>query len=136
LVALEVRPQTLQAPRVPRSNDDRDMEVEADDAAPVAMTLEEGIRHRLEETKGAVFFSDLKAHLDRDGLFIVAGTHSLVECGVAIALDDVDTIQRLIASQELRKPTADERAEWPNEAKRRWISIVVQPFVLVQDLPD
>lgn len=107
-----------------------------DEIVPVPMSLEEGIRTRLEQTKGPVFFSDIKAHLERDGLFIVAGTHSLVECGVAIGLDDVDTIKRLIASGELRKPTQDERDGWALMKGRRWISIVVQPFVLVQDLPD
>lgn len=117
-------------------SEDHDADADADDVEPVPMSLEEGIRTRLEQTKGPVFFSDLKAHLDRDGLFIVAGTHSLVECGVAIALDDVDTIQRLIGSSELRKPTQDERDSWPLAKGRRWVSLVVQPFVLVQDLPD
>jgi hypothetical protein len=100
------------------------------------MTLEEGIRTRLEEALGPVLFTDLRAHLARDAVFVVGPTVSLVECGVRVALDDVTAVTAWIASGELRKPSSDERAAWPAAAGRRWMALVVQPFVLVQDLAD
>lgn len=100
------------------------------------MTLDVAIRARLEQTRGEVPVSDLFAHLDRDAVFIVAGTQSLVECGVAIAMDDVDRVRELIEASELRKPTLGERDHWRATPTARMVSIVVQPFVLVQALPD
>lgn len=100
------------------------------------MTLEEGIRTRLTEALGPVLFADLKAHLARDAVFVVGPTLSLVECGVRVALDDVAAVGAWIESGELRKPSADERTRWAEGETRRWMALVVQPFVLVQDLAD
>lgn len=101
------------------------------------MTLEEGIRTRLTEALGPVLFADLKAHLARDAVFVVGPTLSLVECGVRVALDDVAVVGGWIESGELRKPSADERGRWAEGGEaRRWMALVVQPFVLVQDLAD
>jgi hypothetical protein len=100
------------------------------------MTLEEGIRERLGQMVGPVLFDDLRAHLARDAVFVVGPTLSLLECGVRVAMDDVTAIEGWVASGELRKPTADERVAWPGEVSRRWVAVVVQPFVLVQDPAD
>lgn len=100
------------------------------------MTLEEGIRTRLTEVLGSVLFADLQAHLARDAVFVVGPTLSLIECGVRVALDDVGAVEGWIASGELRKPSSDERVTWSAAAGRRWMALVVQPFVLVQDPAD
>lgn len=91
------------------------------------------IRARLEETVGPVPYSDLVAHLGRDAVFVVSAAVSLVECGVSIALDDVEVVQGLVTRGELRKPSAAERASWATTPERTWTAIVVQPFVLLQD---
>lgn len=90
------------------------------------------IRARLEETVGPVPYSDLVAHLGRDAVFVVGPHVALVDCGVSIALDDVEVVQGLITRGELRKPSAAERAEWASTPERSFTAIVVQPFVLVQ----
>jgi hypothetical protein len=100
------------------------------------MSLDVAIRTRLEQTRGEVPVSDLFAHLDRDAVFIVGTTVSLVECGVSVAMDDVDQVQVLIEAGDLRKPTLGERDHWRSTPTHRVVSIVVQPFVLVQTLPD
>ena len=87
------------------------------------------IRQNLERMMGPVAHSDLRAHIDRDAVFIVAPSLSLLDCGVAVATDSVDDVKRWIDSGELRKPSRSERDAWPEGV---WISIVVQPFVLVQ----
>lgn len=96
---------------------------------------EEAIRIKLEERIGPVFYSDLAAHLNRDALFVVAPSLSLLACATAVALDDVEQVTRWISSGELRKPSRGERDAWPLAEKRTWIAVVVQPFVLVQDPP-
>lgn len=102
---------------------------------PEGMTIEEATRYQLEKTVGVVLYTDLSAHLARDAVFVVADSLSLVDCGVAVALDDVAVVGRWIETGELRKPTQGERDGWPRAVGRRWSAVVVKPFVLVQDPP-
>jgi hypothetical protein len=97
------------------------------------LTLEQALRIRLGETRGTVLYPDLRAHLERDAVFVVSDAVDLIDAAVAVAMDDVATVGRWIESSELRKPTADERDHWCVAVGRRWQAIVVQPFVLVQD---
>jgi hypothetical protein len=99
-----------------------------------AMKFPEAVKARLEQTAGPVFYSDLAAHLRRDAVFVVAPSLSLIECGVAVATDDLARVEGWVASGHLRKPTRAERAAWPDEPGRQWLAITVQPFVLVQDV--
>lgn len=103
------------------------------------LSLEEAIRLKLAGTLGAVSYEDIAQHLAADAVFVVAKSLSIVECGVAVAMDDVTRVEGWIKSGELRKPTIDERTGWPDVPAKTWTAIVVHPFVLVQDpeeLPD
>ncbi|UJR82723.1 DUF2288 family protein [Sandaracinus amylolyticus] len=91
------------------------------------------LRDRLEAHRGAVLYSDLAAHLERGAVFVVAPQLDLVACGLAIATDDRAAVERWIASGDLRRPTTDELEKWPSDEGRTWISVVVQPYVLLQD---
>lgn len=93
--------------------------------------LSDAIRTKLTESVGPVGFGDIKAHLGRDAVFVVAPSLELVDCGVAVALDDVDTVRLWIETGALRKPSREERAEWL-ERGGTFLAVVVQPFVLVQ----
>lgn len=99
-----------------------------------AMTFREAVRAKLEETAGPVFYSDIAAHLNRDAAFVVAKSVSLIECAVAVATDDVALVEVWVKRGELRKPSRAERDAWPGEAGRQWLAVVVQPFVLVQEV--
>lgn len=91
------------------------------------------IRRRLEEDAGPVQGSDLKAHLERDAVLVVAPSVQLVECALAVATDDAARVAAWLKDATLRRPTEQERASWPTDEARRWIAVVVRPFVLVQD---
>ena len=80
-----------------------------------------------------VMYGDLHAHLQRDAVFVVARALSLIECAVAVAMDDVDLVQPWIDGGALRKPSRKERAAWPEDEDLRWRAVVVQPFVLIQE---
>lgn len=92
----------------------------------------DALREELERAVGPVLFSDLRAHLVRDAVFLVAPEASLAACALAIATDDVAEVKRLLTTGTLRKPTAEEREMWANSPGRRWDAVVVQPYVLVQ----
>ncbi len=97
------------------------------------MTYDEALRIKLAERLGPVFFSDLKAHLERDAVVIIAPTVALLEAAVAVASDDADRVGGWIRDGSMRKPSREERGRWPSEEGRTWLAVVVQPFVLVQD---
>lgn len=97
------------------------------------MSLEEALRLKLGEAMGPVFFSDLKAHLERDAVIVIAADLPLLDVAVAVAQDDVDLVGGWIASGEMRKPSQAERDSWPADEGRKWTAVVVQPFVLVHD---
>lgn len=92
------------------------------------------VRGRLERDAGEVLGSDLKAHLARDAVLVVGPGRELIECAAAIAEDDAVAVAAWLADGTLRRPTDDERAAWPVDAARRWLAVVVRPFVLVQDV--
>lgn len=97
--------------------------------------LPQAIRIKLEETRGPVRIDVLLPHLERDAVFVVAPVVDLLTCGVAVALDEVATVRGWIERGELRKPSRAERELWPQQPERSWNSVVVQPFVLIQDPP-
>lgn len=95
----------------------------------------EALRTRLKETIGPVLFRDLKAHLIRGAVFIVAEGTPLEVCAAAIAADDVGQVKAFLEADVLRKPTAAELGEWEAlsvHPGRIWQALVVQPYVLVQ----
>lgn len=94
--------------------------------------LEAAIRTRLEEIVGPILFSDLRAHLDRDAVFVVADEIELVDCGVSVAMDDVKQVGAWIDGGQLRKPGTQERLNWAAIVGPAWLALVVQPYVLVQ----
>lgn len=75
----------------------------------------------------------LKPHVQRDAVVVVDRRLDLVEVGVAIASDDVQSVQRWIGEQLIIKPTPEQLAYWGGNSDKRFSSLIVQPYVLVQD---
>lgn len=57
----------------------------------------------------------------------------LVEVGMAIATDNTATVNRWIAEALITKPSPFQLEIWDQTAKKQFQSLIVQPFVLVQD---
>ncbi len=83
---------------------------------------------------GPVPWEVLKPHVQRDAVVVVNEQLDLVEVGVAIASDQTQTVERWINKQLIHKPTAEQLATWSSESKS-FASLIVQPYVLVQDHP-
>ena len=74
----------------------------------------------------------LKIHLDRDVVIWVDQSLDLVDVGMAIAQDQANTVRRWIEEQFLIKPEPDRVAQWNPDV--RFKALIVQPYVLIQDL--
>lgn len=94
--------------------------------------MAEDLRTELEKMVGPVQWEVLKPHARRDAVVVVNGQLDLVTVGAAIAADNTQAVSRWINEQLIVKPTAEQLAEWSVE-NRRFLSLIVQPYVLVQE---
>lgn len=83
---------------------------------------------------GPVQWEWLKPHVQRDAVVIVNPELDLATVGVAIATDNTQAVTRWITEQLILKPNSEQLATWSSENKRL-TSLIVQPYVLVQDRP-
>jgi hypothetical protein len=76
----------------------------------------------------------IKPHLDRDAVIVVSPRLDLGDAGAKIAGDDTETVKIWLAQNVLAKPTAEQIAIWAREPHRRFKVLVVQPYVLIQEI--
>jgi hypothetical protein len=76
----------------------------------------------------------LKPHLERGVLITVAAAVDLAEAGERIAADDAQQVGEWIGSGKLGKPTAEEVATWVAEPTKKFLMLVVSPYVLIQEI--
>lgn len=75
----------------------------------------------------------LRAHLERGGVIVVDPLLDLAEVGGGVAADDVKTIERWVSSGLIVKPTAQQIESWDAEKGKRFLCLIVSPYVLVQE---
>ncbi|RLB70671.1 MAG: DUF2288 domain-containing protein [Deltaproteobacteria bacterium] len=83
-----------------------------------------------------VNWRELKIHLQRDAIIIVAAELDLIEVAVAVADDDKARVETWIAENQLVKPTVEQLESWEQEPDNRFQMLIVQPFILVQEIHD
>jgi len=77
----------------------------------------------------------LRAQLERGRIIVIDGLLDLAEVGAVVAADDVKVIERWIVSGLLGKPTAKQVEEWDAEKGKRFLCLIVSPYVLIQEEP-
>lgn len=75
----------------------------------------------------------LEPHQERGCLLIVAAGLDLLDIGFKIAIDDKDAVQAWISSGRITRPTADQLAQWKRTPDKKFLTVVVQPYVLAQE---
>jgi hypothetical protein len=74
----------------------------------------------------------LVPHVQRDAIVVVDGHLDLAEVGVALANDNVTSVQHWIGEGLLSKPTQLQLNDWERDRHKRFTTLIVQPYVLVQ----
>jgi hypothetical protein len=97
--------------------------------------MTEDLHAELTKLMGPVQWEWLKPHVQRDVVVIVHPDLDLAEVGVAIATDNTQAVERWITEQLILKPNAEQLVEWSRDNKCL-TSLIVQPYVLVQDRLD
>lgn len=93
-------------------------------------------REELALTVDEAAWNWLRAHLERGGLIVVARDLDIVDVGVKIAADDSASIGGWIAGGKLAKPSAGQIADWGREKEKRFLCLIVSPYVLIQEKQD
>jgi hypothetical protein len=100
----------------------------------VSASKHEALEKELRASIGQVTWADLRRHLVRDGIIIVAPELALLEAAVKIAENDQSKVAEWIQDGLLTKPNASQLEHWEKNLDLPFLSVVVQPFVLIQIL--
>lgn len=91
------------------------------------------LRDELEQSLGPVQFSDLRAHIARGAVIVVDSSLDLLDVGEAIARDDKAVVGAWIELGRIGKPSLATLERWSKLEGPAFMSLVVQPFVLVYE---
>jgi hypothetical protein len=73
-------------------------------------------------------------HVQRDAVILVAPELNLLDVGEAIANDNTQSVQQWIDEQLITKPSVDQVGEWNGDRQKRFNTLIIQPYVLVQEI--
>lgn len=76
----------------------------------------------------------LKPLLERGALITVAAEIDLAEAGERIATDDSSFVSAWIAAGRVGKPTAEEIEKWDCEPAKKFLTLIISPYVLIQEI--
>ncbi len=76
----------------------------------------------------------LKPHLERGALITIAAALDLAEAGERIAADDSGSLAAWIAAGKVGKPLAEDIAEWDKEPGKKFLTLIISPYVLIQEI--
>lgn len=73
-------------------------------------------------------------HVQRDAVILVALELDLLDVGEAIANDNTLPVQQWIDQQLITKPSTAQIGEWNGDRSKRFHTLIIQPYVLVQEI--
>ena len=90
--------------------------------------LKEGFKKNLDQAEWAWF----KPHVERDALIWVSPDLDILEVALALAEDSTSQVQAWISGGKVLKLTPDQKMTWDQEPTRKFLTLIVQPYVLIQ----
>ena len=91
------------------------------------------IRAELTENLDEAEWEWLIPHAQRDAIIVVSNVLDLLDVGIAIASDNTASVEHWIDEALITKPSSGQLGEWNNELTKRFNTLIVQPYVLVQE---
>ena len=92
------------------------------------------LREQLAENLDEARWEWLIPHHEREMLVVVNDQLDLLDVGEAIASDNSSSVQHWISEELIYKPSPEQVSVWNNNRAKRFNALIVQPFVLVQEL--
>lgn len=92
------------------------------------------LRAELAEAVDEAEWNWLAPHARRDSVIVVNANLDLLDVAVAIANDNVASVQHWIDESLIAKPSVAQLTDWNTNQTKRFNALIVQPYVLVQEL--
>jgi hypothetical protein len=87
----------------------------------------------LEESLDQAEWPWIAPHIERQAVVVVAQDLNIVDAGLKIAEDDASSVQSWIRQELLSKPTSTQVRAWEQNPGKRFYTLIVQPYVLIQE---
>lgn len=92
------------------------------------------LREQLKETLDEAEWGWLAPHLARGAVILVSQELDLLEAAEKVARDEKALVQEWISGGLLSKPTDDQMKAWNAAPSRKFLVVIVSPFVLAQEM--
>ncbi|NRB06471.1 MAG: DUF2288 domain-containing protein [Richelia sp.] len=93
------------------------------------------LRMQLQENLDEAEWDWLIPHAKRDAIIVVTPVLDLIEVGVAVASDNTAKVGVWISEALIAKPSAEQMGKWNSYRTKRFDTLIVQPYVLIQEKP-
>lgn len=94
--------------------------------------LKEKLKEQIEEANWPM----LEDHYKRGGLIWASQDLDICEVGAQMATDNVEQIQEWLQSGLIKKPDEQDIHGFENSPDKKYIFIIVQPYVIIQNLAN
>ena len=91
------------------------------------------LRMQLQENLDEAEWDWIIPHAKRDAIIVVTPVLDLIEVGVAVASDNTAKVGVWISEALIAKPSAEQMGEWNSDRTKRFETLIVQPYVLIQE---
>ena len=92
------------------------------------------LRTELTENLDEAEWDWLIPHVQRDAVIVVAQDLDLLDVGVAIASDQIPSVQQWIDQGLVAKPSETQLGNWNSDRTKRFQTLIIQPYVLIQEM--
>lgn len=92
------------------------------------------LRTELSETIDVAEWEWLMPHVKRDAVIVISLDLDLLDVGEAIANDNIPLVQRWIDEELISKPSNEQLGLWNSNQQQRFNTLIIQPYVLVQEI--
>ena len=97
------------------------------------MSVSEEIKSKLNMETGKLQWQELERHFARGNLIQVKTGIDLVDIAAAMAADQKDQLEKLLAAGQVKKPDMEQVKAWHKNKQFFW-ALVVAPWVLIQEI--
>jgi hypothetical protein len=79
-------------------------------------------------------WEDLKEHASRGAVFLVSQDLDLLHVAEKVATDDVSSVSGWLQAGSLIRPSSEQVKSWESAPSKSFKFIILQPYVLIQEL--
>ncbi|MCB0421017.1 MAG: DUF2288 family protein [Bdellovibrionales bacterium] len=97
--------------------------------------MSDEVREKIKSEILEVEWEPLAEHHQREAVVVVSESLNLIDVAEAVIQDDVDQLKGWLKSVMVYKPAPDQVTQW-SATHQKFLCVIVQPYVLVQIIPN